>query len=451
MNRKWTAFALAVVLAAIGVMSPVSAVTVDPSQRACLVKKYGSKVAAAITKAKKLTTAQAKQLASCPISKSSGGASGGTSGSGSAGSSGGAGASSSLTTLSWGLMWSVGSNQAGLGNVSDPALLQLADGSLRMFFKNGNEPQIPLSGFDNKIHSYVSADNGVTWTLESGVRIDVTSPVTVRAAEAGGYEAWGWTPGGGGVDKMTRFTSSTGKDFSQGSGSLVPTSTCKNADGTAAGFLGDPQVVKVAAGYLAYAHDLAATLTAPFKRQACKLTSTDGNTWSIDSSGTFALNYDIQTNPELYRNSAGQLELWFPADRGATKTFEIRTSTNDGASWSTASSLSWMAGDPERLDLANGTSLLAFGNFDHRRGGLLAVSKKISSGYSASRDEKVDEVSWVVSGAKQADIKVKNLCLDKDLTSSAAFGTSGSNITVSLKDSSVGCTYILVGAAQAIS
>lgn len=102
MNRKWTAFALAVVLAAIGVMSPVSAVTVDPSQRACLVKKYGSKVAAAITKAKKLTTAQAKQLASCPISKSSGGASGGTSGSGSAGSSGGAGASSSLTTLSWG-------------------------------------------------------------------------------------------------------------------------------------------------------------------------------------------------------------------------------------------------------------------------------------------------------------------------------------------------------------
>jgi hypothetical protein len=320
-----------------------------------------------------------------------------------------------------------------------------------MFFKNGNEPQIPLSGFDNKIHSYVSSDNGATWTLESGVRIDVGSPVTVRAAEAGGYEAWGWTPGGGGVDKMTRFTSSTGKDFSPGSGSLVPTSACKNADGSAAGFLGDPQVVKVASGYLAYAHDLAAGKSAPFKRQACKLTSADGNTWSIDSSGTFAFNYDIQTNPELYRNSAGQLELWFPADNGGSKTFEIRTSSNDGASWSTASSLSWMAGDPERLDLTNGTSLLAFGNFDQRRGGLLAASKKISSGYAASRDEKVDQVSWVVSGAKQADIKVKNLCLDKDLTSGATFGTSGSNVTVSLKDSSVGCAYILVGASQAIS
>jgi len=110
-----------------------------------------------------------------------------------------------------------------------------------------------------------------------------------------------------------------------------------------------------------------------------------------------------------------------------------------------------MAGDPDRLDLANGTSLLAFGNFDQRRGGLLAVSKKISTGYAASRDEKFDQVSWVVSGAKQADIKVKNLCLGKDVTASATFGTSGSNVTVSFKDSSVGCAYILVGASQAIS
>ena len=447
MNRKLMTLALTCVMMATSTMPPVAAVTVDPNQRACLVKKYGPKVADAITKAKKLTTTQAKQLASCPISKSSGGAAGGASG----GSSGAGGTSASLTPLVWGLLWSVGSNQAGLGNVSDPALLQLGDGSLRMFFKNGNEPQIPLSGFDNKIHSYVSGDNGSTWSLESGVRIDVGSPVTVRAAEAGGYEAWGWTVGSGGIDKMTRFTSSAGKDFSQGSGSLVPTSACKNADGAAAGFLGDPQVVKVASGYLAYAQELAAGKSAPFKRQACKLTSADGNIWSIDSSGTFAFNYDIQTNPELYRNSAGQLELWFPADKGGSKTFEIRTSSNDGASWSTASSLSWMAGDPERLDLANGTSLLAFGNFDHRRGGLLAASKKISSGYSASRDEKVDQVSWVVSGAKQADIKVKNLCLDKDLTSSATFGTSGSNVTVSLKDSSVICAYILVGSSQAIS
>ncbi|MFM8652147.1 MAG: sialidase family protein, partial [Acidimicrobiaceae bacterium] len=314
-------FLLGLVIASVTVISlghSASAVFVDPNQRDCLNRKFGTKAAAAISKAKKLTTAQAKQVSACsgPGGQSSSGGASGSSGS----------SSSSLTALSWGLMWSVGSNQAGLGNVSDPALVQLGDGSLRMFFKNGNSPQIPLSGFDNKIHSYVSSDNGATWTLESGVRIDVGSPVTVRAAEAGGYEAWGWIPGGGGVEKMTRFTSSTGKDFSQGSGSLVPTSACKNADGAAAGFLGDPQVVKVASGYLAYAHDLAAGKSAPFKRQACKLTSVDGNTWSIDSSGTFALNYDIQSNPELYRNSAGQLELWFPADNGGSKTFEIRTS-----------------------------------------------------------------------------------------------------------------------------
>ncbi|MFM7762804.1 MAG: sialidase family protein [Acidimicrobiaceae bacterium] len=443
-------FLLGLVIASVTVISlghSASAVFVDPNQRDCLNRKFGTKAAAAISKAKKLTTAQAKQVSACsgPGGQSSSGGASGSSGS----------SSSSLTALSWGLMWSVGSNQAGLGNVSDPALLQLGDGSLRMFFKNGNSPQIPLSGFDNKIHSYVSSDNGATWTLESGVRIDVGSPVTVRAAEAGGYEAWGWIPGGGGVEKMTRFTSSTGKDFSQGSGSLVPTSACKNADGSAAGLLGDPQVVKVASGYLAYAQEMAAGKSAPFKRQACKLTSADGNTWSIDSSGTFAFNYDIQNNPELYRNSAGQLELWFSEDNNGMKNSVIRTSSNDGASWSTATSLPWMANDPERLDLANWTSLLAFGNFDHRRGGLLAVSKKISTGYAASRDEKVDQVSWVVSGAKQADIKVKNLCLDKDLTSSATFGTSGPNVTVTLKDSSfvaaVGCAYILVGSSQAIS
>lgn len=173
-----------------------NAFNVSPPVRDCLMKKYGSKVALAITKAKVLSTTQKMQVTACSTSSSRP----------TAGNSGGsAGSTSGLTALSYGLLWSVGSDQAGLGNVSDPALLQLSDGTLRMFFKNGNEPQLPLSGFDNKIHSYTSADNGKTWTLESGVRIDVGSPVTVRAAESGGYEAWGWTPGSGGVDLLTRF------------------------------------------------------------------------------------------------------------------------------------------------------------------------------------------------------------------------------------------------------
>ncbi|MEY3977483.1 MAG: hypothetical protein RLZZ284_339 [Actinomycetota bacterium] len=455
MLRKITAVIFVASFGIASIHGSAQAVFLDAQQRACITKKYGAKAAAAIVRAKKLTAAQTKQVKACPVTSAKG-SSGGTGSSGGAGSSGGTGSSggagsSSLTPLTWGLMWSAGSNQSGLGNVSDPALLRLADGRLRMFFKNGNEPQIPISGFDNKIHSYVSSDNGATWTLESGVRIDVGSPVTVRAAEAGGYEAWGWTPGSGGADRMVRFTSTTGSDFTSGSGSLVPTSACKNADGKSAGFLGDPQVEKIAGGYLAYAHDLAAGLSAPFKRQACKLTSTDGVTWSIDATGTFALNHDIQTNPELYRNSSGQLELWFPSDKGSTKTTEIRTSSNDGASWSEATTLSWIAPDPDRLDLPNGTSLLAFGGFDSRIGGLLAVSKKIAGTYSASRDEKVDQVTWVVSGATRSEIKVKNLCRGRDETANATFGTSGSNVTVTFKDSTVGCAFIVVGASQALS
>ncbi|NCW84134.1 MAG: hypothetical protein EBV75_05365, partial [Acidimicrobiia bacterium] len=181
------------------------------------------------------------------------------------------------------------------------------------------------------------------------------------------------------------------------------------------------------------------------------LSSTDGVNWSIDASGTFAYQYDIQTNPETFRNAAGQLELWFPVDKASTKYTEIRTSTNDGASWGAATALSWMANDPDRLDLTNGDSLLAFGNFDHRKGGLLAVSKKISTSYSASRDEKVDQVTWTISGAKQSDVTVKNLCRGTNETANASFSTSGSNLVVTFKDTSVGCAFILVGASQAIS
>ena len=438
MKRKIITVGLA---AAIGVASfapQISAVTVDPNTRACLAKKYGPRVADKIAASKKLTATQTKQLASCKTS--SGGAS-------SPSTSGGSTTSASLKALNYSLLWSVGSQQAGLGNVSDPALLQLADGTLRMFFKNGNEPQIPIAGFDNKIHSYVSRDNGATWTLESGVRIDVGSPVSVRVADSGGYEAWGWVPAAGG-DALTRFTSTDGSTFAAQSGTAVPTSACKNANGAAAGFLGDAQVVKVAGGYLAYAHDLAAGKNAPFKRQACKLTSTTGTSWSVDATGTIALDYDIVNNPELYRNASGQLELLLPIDNAGSHYIDVRTSTNDGASWTSAGTIPLNIADPERLDLANGTSLLAFGNFDHTIGGLLAVAKKVTSPYSASRDEKVDSTTWTVSGAKTSDVKVKNLCKGTDVTSAAKIATSGSNLTVTYSASSVGCVYLVLGSSN---
>ena len=173
MRRKFLVITLAVALGLAVTPQNSTAIQVPPPIKSCLTKKYGASVASAIAKAKLLNTTQKKQMTAC--SSSSTPASGSTTASPS---------TSGLTTLSYGLLWSVGSNQAGLGNVSDPALVQLANGTLRMFFKNGNEPQIPLSGFDNKIHSYVSSDNGKSWTLESGVRIDIGAPVTVQIGRA---------------------------------------------------------------------------------------------------------------------------------------------------------------------------------------------------------------------------------------------------------------------------
>ena len=450
MFRKLCVVMMVLGVGGLGTLNIANAGPVDPLTKTCLDKTIGVKATNKIIAAKKLTKAQTAQVAKCKSSASAGGsASGPTGGSTSTTTAG-------MVSLNYGLISYKTSQQAGLGNISDPALLQVGS-TVRMFFKNGNEPQIPLAGFDNKIHSYISSDNGVTWTLESGVRVDINSPITVRAAESGGYEVWGWVSAGG--DAMTRFTSATGSDFTKGSGNLINAAACKSADGVAAGFLGDPQVVKVASGYVAYAHDLAATGKAPYKRHVCALTSPDGVTWTLDTAKTFAPQNDVQTNPETYRNSSGVIEQIFPIDKLDPQTslrsgMQIRTSTNDGASWSELSELSFFAADPERLDLTNGESLLAFGNFDHRQGGLLGVAKKISTNFKASRVERgMETVVWTISGATQAQVKIKNLCLDKDLTTSTSFTSSGSNVVATYTDATRGgngCVYALIGTEQAI-
>jgi len=219
-----------------GILSSInvaSAVVIDPSTKSCLDKTVGAKAANKIVSAKKLTKAQTAQVAKCKRSSSSTGSTGSTSST-----------TAGMVALNYGLISYKLSQLEGLGNIADPALLQVGS-TLRMFFKNGNEPQIPLAGFDNKIHSFVSSDNGVTWSLESGVRVDVSSPISVRAAESGGYEAWAWSGKGTGGEILSRFTSTNGSDFTKGSGSAVIVGACKSADGVAATLLGDSQVVKL--------------------------------------------------------------------------------------------------------------------------------------------------------------------------------------------------------------
>ena len=433
-----------------GILSSInvaSAVVVDPSTKSCLDKTVGAKAANKIVSAKKLTKAQTAQVAKCKSSSSSTGSTGSTSST-----------TAGMVALNYVLLSTVISQQSGLGNISDPALLQVGN-KLRMFFKNGNESQIGLSGFDNKIHSYVSSDNGKTWALESGIKIDAGSPVTVQAASTGGYEAWGWVLSSN-ADKMTKFTSSDGETFTAGSVNTIVLNSCKNVNGVAATKFGDFQVIKLLNGtFLAFAQD-ASNNSPPYMRHACGFTSPDGITWTLDAAKTVALQYDIQTNPETYRNASGVIEQIFPVFRLDPSTnlatgLQFRTSTNEGVSWSDFSELSFFAADPDRLDLSNGDSLLAFGGFDHGQGGLLAVAKKSATNYKASRTENFFEwITWTISGASQSDIKIKNLCTNKDLTSSVKFATSGSNISVTYTAPAGGkgnsCVYALIGAEQAI-
>ena len=364
-----------------------------------------------------------------------------------------------MQALKYGLVWSFTSQQMGLGNVSDPALLELPDGTLRLFFKNGNEPQMGLMGFDNKIHSFVSNDSGVSWSLEEGIRIEVNSPVSVGADPDGGYSAWGWIPGSDG-DALTRFQSQDGRDFTSVGGAVVDASTCIDIAGKPSTLLGDPQVVQLDGGFVAYAHDLAALQDPPFKRPACRLVSPDGISWEVDADGTFAFEYDIQSNPELYKNIAGELELWFPVDRGdsaphSQKITEIRTSS-DGVTWAENEALSWMAPDPDRLDLSNGRKLLAFGGFDQRAGGLLALAEQVETPYLAGRSETFDSVEWRILGADPAEIQARNLCRDVDETANLEINEDDDFLRVLYQSDAEGpgstsCVFLLIGDSEALT
>ena len=359
-----------------------------------------------------------------------------------------------LRELSYGLLWSFTSQQRGLGNVSDPALLELADGTLRLFFKNGNEPQLGLTGFDNAIHSFVSSDGGETWTLEDGVRIDVNSPVSVMRLSDGQYAAWGWVPGAGG-DALTRFSSSGGRDFRADDGAVIDTSECTDVTGEPVGLLGDAQVVALDSGLVAYAHDLGAGQTPPFRRPACRLVSEDGIVWEVDPAGTFAFDYDIQSNPEAYLNREGLVELWFPVDRGREKVSEVRVST-DGVSWSDPELLSWMASDPDRLDLSDGRRLLAFGGFDVRAGGLLALAEEIETPYTASRRDGLSSVEWTIRGAAPDDISARNLCRDTDERDGLEIVEEDGGVRVTYRSDGEGpgstsCVFLLIGEDDALT
>ena len=141
MFRKVFFLVLTISVGLIGTLRFAQAVPVDPAVKLCLDKTIGMKAANKIVAAKRLTKQQKQRVAKCKSSAKRGGSSGSTIGTTTAG----------MVSLDYGLISYKISQREGLGNIADPALLQVGS-TLRMFFKNGNEPQIPLAGFDNKIH-----------------------------------------------------------------------------------------------------------------------------------------------------------------------------------------------------------------------------------------------------------------------------------------------------------
>ncbi len=358
----------------------------------------------------------------------------------------------------WAYLSVIGSGSQGLGNVSDASLVQEPSGKIRVYFKNGNDSEANLKGFDNFIHSATSTDGGKTWTIESGVRIAVQSPVEVLPKTGGGYQAWGWghKPGN---DYLYYAESADGLTFTEIAIPGLDVTKCKTSSGQAMGPMGDPAIVKLSDGtWLMHLQGFGVGNTGPeFARWACVATSPDGKTWTPVQSRSYGGSPDVQTNPNIYMNKSGKIEWMWPSPLG------VITKVGDGNDYGDANTYI-QAGDPERLDLADGTELYAMGGFDNRAGGVITFAKKVNNSYSiatvmggpSTGGSPNRKMTWTVSGASESQITVQNFCLNKNVKNisgaTVTMTTTGGVVTVVATDpaNDHACVGVLVGPERII-
>ena len=360
----------------------------------------------------------------------------------------------SISSIHLSYLGSIRSLENGLGNIADPSIVETTDGNLRVYFKNGNEPQANINGYDNLIHSAISTDGGKTWTVEEGVRVPVNSPVEALVIE-GKTVAWGWELAMSG-DSLVRYESSDGINFQKTDIPVFYQSDCKDTSGNSTGPLGDPSITVLNDGsWIFHAQELVSPL-GDFKRRGCVATSEDGISWTSQPDRMYGgEDQDVTTNPAIKLNSSGTVEWIWP-----TTNFMVYRKGTDSINWSEPEYLP-NGGDPDLLDLKNGRKLLAFGNFNPRIGGVLIFSERIETNYKItvvdSGPTQIPTKKWLVEGANPADIKVVNLCLDLDLSTA-----QGATVEINQKDgqleviatdsnekfSSPTCVYILVGPEQ---
>ena len=359
-----------------------------------------------------------------------------------------------LSSIHLSYLGSIRSKLNGLGNVADASIVEMDDGRLRVYFKNGNEPQANIGGFDNLIHSAVSSDGGRTWTIEEGVRVPVDSPIEALVID-NKVVAWGWEKSPNG-DTLVRYESDDGFNFSKVAIPLFESRDCKDKEGNPMGNLGDPSITQLNDGsWLMHAQELVSP-TGDFNRRACVATSPDNVTWTSQPDRMYGGGEeDVTTNPAIKRNSSGVIEWIWP-----TFNFMVYRSGSDGLTWSDPEYLV-SAGDPDFLDLNNGSKLLAFGNFGPRSGSALIFAKRITSNYKITVVEtlktSIPSKTWKVEGARADEVKVVNICLDIDLanTQGASVEIKETNglLEVTASDSNetffnLSCVYILVGPEQ---
>ncbi len=367
---------------------------------------------------------------------------------------GGMNQSTELSSIHLSYLGSIRSMENSLGNIADPSIVETPDGNIRVYFKNGNEPQANINGYDNLIHSAISSDGGRTWTIETGVRVPVSSPIEALVID-GKIIAWGWELAMSG-DFLVRYESSDGINFQEVDIPIFYQSDCKDINGDSTGPLGDPAITKLNDGTWIFHAQVLVSPLGDFKRRGCVATSEDGMNWTSQADRMYGGNdEDVTTNPAIKLNSSGMVEWIWP-----TTNFMVYRKGTDSFNWSEPEYLP-NGGDPDFLDLKDGRKLIAFGNFNPRLGGALIFTERVETNYKITVVDtgptQIPTKKWLVEGANPADIKVVNLCLDLDLSTA-----QGATVEINEKDgqleviatdsnemfSSPSCVYILVGPKQ---
>ncbi len=255
------------------------------------------------------------------------------------------------------------------GPVADVTAIQLADGRVRLYlFAQGQGTRSAIS----------TNAEGTTFTAETGMRSTTATwgqPRVLRLSD--GRIRLYYTSG----DGVRSGISTDGLTFTEESGTRIANSTVGYA-------IGAMSIVPAAGvGYRAYFSDLETPGAPPGGHRIRSAVSTDLLTWTLEPGivlgvGATSGITETATHPFALANADGSVTLYYQGERadltiqGGSYRGLYRATSTDGRTFTTEQKTGIRnGGDPDVIVLANGTTMMYYGDVDPTIGGIILAAK----------------------------------------------------------------------------